>query len=258
MAEAMSPVNRAGSEGVCPECGGSGWTIIERDGVSGAERCRCALSGRPQRMEQAAGIPPLYASVALDTFRTSGYLPLEETSMRQLLVALKGFVREYPVTDPPGLLFAGEPGTGKTHLAVAVLRALIAKGWEGTFFDYQTLLDRIRASYDPMSGAPDRDAYRTALDSELLLLDDLGAHRANEFTQDIVTGILTHRCNNRKPLIVTTNLLIEPAGESKKITETYSKRTLGEVIGWRAVSRLHELCRIIRMPITTDYRMRRR
>ena len=254
----MSPANPAGSEGACPDCGGSGWKIIERDGVSGAERCSCALAARPSRIEHAAGIPPLYSSVALDTFRTSGYLPLEENSMRQLLVTLRAFVREYPVTDPPGLLFVGEPGTGKTHLAVAVLRALIAKGWEGIFFDYQTLLDRIRSSYDPMSGAPDRDAYRTALDSELLMLDDLGAHRANEFTQDIVTSILTHRCNNRKPLIVTTNLPIEQGAEPKKIAETYSKRTLGEVIGWRAVSRLHEMCRIVRMPINTDYRMRRR
>ena len=42
-----------------------------------------------------------------------------------------------------GLLLIGEPGTGKTHLAVAALRILISRGFEGLFFDYQNLLDRI-------------------------------------------------------------------------------------------------------------------
>jgi DNA replication protein DnaC len=129
---------------------------------------------------------------------------------------------------------------------------VIRKMADGVFFDYQTLLERIRSGFDPQSGATDREAYRTALDSELLLLDDLGAHRASDFTQDVVTGLLTHRCNHGKPIIVTTNLAMEQQNEKD------TAKTLGEVIGWRAVSRLHEMCRIYKMPINTDYRMRKR
>ncbi len=63
---------------------------------------------------------------------------------------------------------AGDPGTGKTHLAVAALRALI---------DYQNLFEQIKAGYDPSSGSSNREAYRSALDTEILLLDDLAAGR---------------------------------------------------------------------------------
>lgn len=236
----------------CSKCGGSGWIILERDGISGAERCECAKTARPQRVEEQSGIPPLYQNVDLDSFNTSGFMPDEEKVVRKLLWDLKTYVREYPPSDRPGLLFTGAPGTGKTYLAVAVFRAAIRKMAGGVFFDYQTLLDQIRSGYDKQSGATDKEAYRTALESELLLLDDLGAHRVTDFTQDVVTALLTHRCNNRMPTILTTNWPLE--GSSEKDTA----KTLGEVIGWRAVSRLHEMCRIIKMPINTDYRMRKR
>ena len=58
--------------------------------------------------------------------------------------------------------------------------------------DYQTLLDRITAGYDSSSNSSDKEAYRTALDCEVLLLDDLGAHR--------VTGLgAGHRHEHRHP-----------------------------------------------------------
>ncbi len=100
----------------------------------------------------------------------------------------------------------GPPGTGKTHLAVAALRSLMARGHEGIFFDYQNLLERIRSGYSEALGAANREAYRNALETELLLLDDLGSHRVTDWVEDTVTAIVTYRCNHKKPTIVTTNL----------------------------------------------------
>ena len=45
------------------------------------------------------------------------------------------------------------------------------------------------------------------MDAEVLLLDDLGAHRVTDWVEDTVTSIITSRCNKRKPLIATTNLI---------------------------------------------------
>jgi len=146
---------------------------------------------------------------------------------------------------------------------VAALNILISRGFEGLFFDYQNLLERIRAGYDASSGQSDREAYRSALDSEILLLDDLGAHRVTDWVEDTVTSIVTYRCNNRKPLIATTNLPDPDAGST--VVErnpgagmkVYARVTLAERIGIRARSRLFEMCRVIRMPQVEDYRLRR-
>lgn len=246
----------------CAKCGGSGWVVVERDGLSGAERCDCLAQSRSRRLEDGAGVPPLYRNASFDNFALPRDNPIAHRELAQVLLTVKTFVREFPNEKRPGLLLIGEQGSGKTHLAVAALRHLIGRGFEGIFFDFQNLLDRIRASYDAASGGSDREAYRFALDSEVLLLDDLGAHRVTDWMQDIVTGIVTYRCNHCKPLIATTNLPDPDAGnapvERPPVPGKIEYRaTLAECIGARARSRLFEMCRVVRMPLVEDYRIRK-
>src|SRR5580693_5542355 len=200
------------SAAVCVECNGTGWKIVEREEVSGAVRCECAATERAERLESGAGIPPLYANASFENFLLSRDNPIGYRELTEVFLAVRGYAREFPNTKKPGLLLMGEPGSGKTHLAVAALRAIMAKGFEGLFFDYQNLLDRIRSSYDQSSQTSDKEAYRVAMEKEVLLLDDLGAHRVTDWVEDTVTSIITARCNHRKPLIATTNLIDPDAG----------------------------------------------
>ena len=241
---------------VCPVCGGSGWKITEREGISGAEKCDCASAGREQRNELRAGIPVLYQNASLDNF-----LQDERRLLAGSMNDVRVYIRQFPTLPKPGLLFLGPPGTGKTHLAIAALRGLIARGFEGVFFDFQALLNHIRSGYDPASGSMDREAYRTALDAEILVLDDLGAHRITDWVEDTVTSIITHRCNNRLATIVTSNLRDPEAGDQRGSglqEDIHAKYFLEERIGTRARSRLFEMCKLIRMPQVADYRLKKR
>jgi len=261
----------------CAICGGSGWKITEREGISGAEKCQCADAGREQRIEERAGIPLLYQNASVDNFILPDGNPIGRSQLAEALLTVKTYVRQYPVLPKPGLIFIGFPGTGKTHLAVAALRALIDRGFEGIFYDFQSLLTQIHKGYDKASGSSDREAYQSALDAEILLLDDIGAHRVNDWVEDTVTSIVTHRCNNRKATIVTTNLRDDVAGhqraperetqnrrgpepnlETKIREDMYNKFFLEERIGMRARSRLFEMCKLIAMPDVEDYRLKKR
>jgi DNA replication protein DnaC len=248
-------------ESTCTVCDGTGWKIVERAGLSGAERCVCAAATRTRDLKESSNIPPNYEQASLDNFQMPADNPVARQGLGTVLMQVRSFTREFPTKTRPGLLLIGEPGTGKTHLAVAAMRALLDKGHECLFFDYQNLLDRIRSGYDAASGAADREAYRAALDAEVLLLDDLGAHRVTDWVEDTVTAIITHRCNQKKPLIATTNLTDDERGMEFATREGEKKniraRTLADMIGTRARSRLHEMCRVVRMPAVEDYRVSR-
>ena len=245
----------------CPKCEGTGYVIVERDELSGAVRCDCIDPARASRITETAAIPLLYANAGFDNFALPRDNQMAYRELMEVFLAVRGYAREFPGGKKPGILLMGEPGTGKTHLAVAAFRALLGKGFEGRFYDYQNLLDRIRSGYDEASNSSDKEAYREAMDTDILLLDDLGAHRVTDWVEDTVTSIITYRCNNRKALIATTNLIDGDAGyvthEKTGSGKIDYRTTLTERIGPRARSRLFEMCRIIKMPLVEDFRLRK-
>src|SRR5262249_61049252 len=130
----------------CSRCGGTGWMRVARKGVEGVIRCECAKVARTDRLLEAASIPFRYARCEFENFDV---MPSPDRSIEKAKLAAEKFADEYPMSQPFGLLFMGPQGIGKTHLAVAIIKALMRqKSVECLFCTFPWLLKQIQNSYN--------------------------------------------------------------------------------------------------------------
>ena len=210
--------------------------------------CQCQEEEREERRIAAARIPGRYRDCSLDSFEI--YHGADRSLSNALLTA-RNFVKEFPAgTEGKGLLFTGTMGVGKTHLAVGVLQRLVRdRGVKGLFCDYRELLKNIQNSYNPQVNTTELELLKPLFQAEVLVLDDLGAQKPNEWVWDTVALILNTRYNDRQTTIITTNYSIAAAGNGARSEAERAAReqTLGDRIGDRMLSRLAEMCMHVSM-----------
>jgi DNA replication protein DnaC len=243
------------AETPCPDCRDTGWIVAEAEGGSIAKRCHCFLEKQARILFDRANIPKRYQKCSLANFEEKHH-----DSLRDALKIAKKFVEHYPAQDV-GLLFIGPCGVGKTHLAVAILRELIqTKGARGLFYDFRELIRDIQNSYTPDSSVSESDILAPVFDSDLLVLDELGAKRSSAWVEETVFYIINNRYNRKKLTLFTSNFLDVDAEEDGR-QPMFKKSgffkqgddTLVDRIGVRLRSRIYEMCKVVRMD-GEDYR----
>jgi DNA replication protein DnaC len=234
---------------VCPLCNGTGWKMVRSSADSRVTRCDCRLQARSTSLLASARIPKRYEHCELSNFEFDG----PHRGLAPARMAACRFVEEYPVENN-GLLIIGSIGAGKTHLAVGIIKELSkSKGVSCLFYDYRELLKQIQNSYNDSVKATELEVLRPVFETEVLVLDELGAVKPTEWVWDTVSLILNTRYNDKRTTIITTNFADEPGqdviptSEFGRAQRSARKETLGDRIGERMRSRLHEMCRVIKM-----------
>lgn len=167
------------------------------------------------RLTMFAGISQRFKNRMFETFKVT-------KDNKKAYETAKDYAAQYPVKD--GLLITGTCGTGKTHLAVAILHAILDRGYPGLFATVPDLLAEIRKSYN---GEKDSEKIKKIKSARFLVLDDLGAEKTTDWVQEQLYMIINYRYEYELPTIITSNLDI---GQ------------LAQKVGERTTSRLLEMC----------------
>lgn len=117
--------------------------------------------------------------------------------------------RAYAGGDPltvTSLLITGRTGVGKTYQAYGAIRRIAASGvvigWLAS-----TVPD-LYAGLRPRADADSEAEFRRWADVPLLMLDDLGAAKDSEWTEEVLYRLINHRSERIRPTVITTNLPI--------------------------------------------------
>ena len=256
----------------CPLCNGTGWKLVPRgDGSAGkvATICDCDIENRASRVITRARIPKRYEQCDFESFVTDlddgdKYAPAQLLSLKQAKLLAQGFARDYPAAADPGLLFMGNSGAGKTHLAVATLKELLKRGHGGYFCEYGKLLKDIQVSYRPDSESTEMGILDPILTVEVLVIDSLGEIKPSAWVLDIIGYILNARyadasrdLSHRRCTIVTTNFLDTVGEKEARLPNgrliVNREESLADRIGARVRSRLYEMCRTVEV-FAPDFR----
>lgn len=212
----------------CPICNDTRWKSVMVNGVEAVVRCDCWRDDLSARLMSTARIPPRFARSELETFEP------DTDSQREALRRARTFVEQFPVVDK-GLLFHGPYGVGKTHLAVAILKAVVRKcGATCYFFETPELLRQVRNTYNNAVDETEMGVLAPVLKAELLVLDDLGSEKTSEWVQETLGLVVNTRYNARRPTILTSNL--------RDPLDTTDPNSFMFQIGARTRSRLREMC----------------
>ena len=211
----------------CELCEDTGWKTITIDGVSRVARCECWQQRLSASLLQNARVPRRYAHCELSNFE------IHTDTQRAAHRKAARLVEQFPVVDK-GLLFYGDAGVGKTHLAVALMKdAIVRKGARAIFYEVRELLKLVRDTYSGSAEASELEVLRPVLEADLLVLDDLGAEKKSEWVDETLGLVINTRYSERRLTVLTTNL---------RDVENTEPGSFAYHIGLRTRSRLKEMC----------------
>ncbi|MDX1466237.1 MAG: ATP-binding protein [Halomonas sp.] len=191
-----------------------------------AENRRRAEQQRMERMLGYACLPPRFATKAFDTYRAD--TPEQQRVLRICREYADGFQAHYD--SGLNLLMLGSPGTGKTHLAVAILRDVIERHKvTGVYTSAARMFRRIKSTFGSSEESETQaiEAYTTPA---LLVLDEIGVSYGSDAELNYLFDIMNERYEQCLPTIIVSN--IQPD-------------EMGAWLGDRVVDRLRESSRMM-------------
>jgi DNA replication protein DnaC len=173
------------------------------------------------RRLEAAGVPLRFMGKRFEDYR------VDTQAQRAAVATATGYAENFATHHAEGrcLIFVGQPGTGKTHLAIAILKQAMAAGFSGRYVRAFELIEAIRATWRRDSDQREAEVLETFTRVDLLVLDEIGVQYGTEAETVEIFKVLDTRYLDLKPTLLVSNV---------------SRADLERYLGPRAFDRLRE------------------
>lgn len=189
----------------CPICKDTGWINTEdEEGRIIGRRCQCFYVKRAKELMELSGISEReLADRSFEKFDTEGLPPVMEFAKIRAMKYAEDF-DDIKDEKANSIMFLGRPGTGKTHLGIAICGELLKKNHPVIYMAYRDAAPRIkqlvneREDYDRMISR-----YKNAT---VLYIDDFLKGSTTKADINFVYEIINYRYTQRKPIILSSEM----------------------------------------------------
>ncbi|MFG6167920.1 ATP-binding protein [Staphylococcus aureus] len=167
----------------------------------------------------------------------NNYKPQNEKQVYAKKTAIE-YVKTFSVDKPKSLILQGSYGTGKSHIAYAIAKAIKNEGYSVAFMHIPMLMERIKATYNKNAAETTDELVQLLSNIDLLVLDDMGVENT-EHTINKLFSIVDNR-----------------VGKNNIFTTNFSDKELNQNMNWQRInSRMKHNARKVRV-IGDDFRER--
>lgn len=111
------------------------------------------------------------------------------------------------------LIFTGDVGTGKTHLSTGIAHQIMREGKAPLFTSVINAIRFVKETYHRDSQMSERQAIKTFIEPDLLILDEVGVQFGSDTEKLILFDIINGRYENMRPTIIISNLSLAKLSE---------------------------------------------
>jgi len=185
----------------CPQC--SAETIEQHQAERDASQAEDLRRLQGQAMFENSGVPRRLRGATLKSYVSAG--EEQESAHRQVCEYAKNLNDHLEAGD--GLVLMGNMGTGKSHLAVGLIRyATRSLAVPARYVTAPALFSRVRASYGG-NGESEAEILDELVAAPLLVLDEVGIGKGSDNELNLTYSLLGQRYDACRPTVIITNLM---------------------------------------------------
>ena len=196
----------------CPACQDTGYV--------GSRKCDCFRREEIRLLYSSSRLEEALSRENFSTLSFDVYDEEQRAAMPAIIDACRLFVQTFDGKFQ-NLMLYGPVGTGKTFLTNCIAKELLDRSHSVVYFTAFQLFELLSPSHTEENDL--RQRSEAVLDSDLLILDDLGTEMLNTFTVSRLFQVLNERALRRRSTIISTNLSL------KDFRDLYSERIFSRI-----------------------------